>query len=105
MQNEYGVALDRNNYAPSVVEQGDGCYLCGRTDRKMERHEVFHGPYRDKSKRLGCWVNLCSECHDKLHHRGGGMDVGLKMRIQEEAMKHYGWTTEEFRERFGKNYV
>ena len=39
MTNEYGVKLDRNGYAPSIVP-GHGewqCYGCGR-NRNLERH-------------------------------------------------------------------
>lgn len=28
MTNEYGVALDRNGYAPSIVQDIEGCYYC-----------------------------------------------------------------------------
>lgn len=50
--NEYGVKLDSNGYAPSILNQQPTCLICGRYH--TARHEVFYGPYRDKSKRLGC---------------------------------------------------
>ena len=103
MTNEYGVRLDKNHYAPSIVGEQDRCYICGRRDRKLDRHEVWHGPYREKSKRLGCWVQLCDICHDKLHHKGGGLDDELKEKMQRIAMDYYGWTIPEFRDRFGKS--
>lgn len=106
MKNEFGVELDRNGYAPSIVQQsGLTCSLCYRTDRPLQRHEVFHGPYRTKSKNLGCWVLLCEPCHMRLHHGDKAGERWLKQITQAAAMKAYGWTVQQFIERFGKNYV
>lgn len=105
MKNVYGVMLDRNRYAPSIVGEADRCFICGRSDRKLERHEVYHGAYRDKSKQLGCWVQLCNICHDKLHHKGGGLDEELKAEMQPIVMEYYSWSAEDFRREFGKSYV
>lgn len=107
MKNEYGVRLDRNGYAPSIVP-GHGeycCLLCGK-NQYIERHEVFGGAYRTKSKAYGLWVHLCESCHrtggDAVHSTGG---AAVKERAQRAAMAAYGWTVDEFRSRFGKNYV
>lgn len=105
MKNEYGIVLDRNGYAPSVVSEEERCFICGRMGGKLERHEVYHGVYRDRSKNLGCWVVLCSDCHDRLHHRGGGLDVNLKQNVQEIVSDYYGWSVDDFRIRFGKSYI
>ena len=105
MKNEYGVPLDRNGYAPSVITDEQRCFICGRSGGKLDRHEVWHGAYRDKSKALGCWVPLCGECHDRLHHKGGGLDGELKEKSQSIVMEHYGWEVAEFRSRFGKSYI
>ena len=106
MTNEYGIILDRNGYAPSVIEPFDTgmCFLCGRSG-DLVRHEVFHGSNRTKSKALGCWVYLCPKCHDDLHSRRPENDWYLHRIGQIKAMSHYDWTKEDFRERFGKNYV
>ena len=105
MTNEYGEKLDRNGYAESIVEDNDRCFLCGRSDRMLNRHEVYHGSNRQKSKRLGLWVNLCDLCHDKLHHKDANMDLDLKQKMQIKAMEVYGWSIEQFREITGKNYL
>lgn len=105
MLNEYGATLDRNGYAPSIVQDIKGCYLCARQDGKLDRHEIFHGAYRKKSKELGTWVTLCHDCHMTLHHKDARLDEILKQQGQREAMQRYGWTTAEFIERFGKNYL
>lgn len=106
MKNEFGVKLDRNGYAPSVIQPFDTgeCYLCGcRGD--LVRHEVFHGDNRTKSKALGCWVQLCPRCHGQLHSRRPEWDWELKRSGQIRVMAEYDWSTEDFRERFGKSYV
>ena len=63
MVNEYGAKLDRNGYAPSIIqdEADESCFICyanGYYD-PLNRHEAFGGSFRDKSKRLGLWVSLC----------------------------------------------
>ena len=45
--NEYGVKLDSNGYAPSILNQQPTCLICGRYH--TARHEVFYGPYRPPS--------------------------------------------------------
>lgn len=105
MLNEYGATLDKNGYAPSIVQDIEGCYFCSRRDGKLDRHEIFHGAYRQKSKVLGLWVTLCHDCHMTLHHKDAYLDALLKRQGQREAMQRYGWTTAEFIERFGKNYL
>lgn len=105
MKNEYGVRLDRNGYAPSIMTayKDDACYLCDRMG-DLARHEVFHGSNRAKSKELGLWVYLCPECHARLHAKDASLDRQLKQEGQRYAMFWYEWTVEEFRERFGRNY-
>ena len=79
MVNQYGIKLDRNGYAPSLFKNRPGrCLLCERVDRPLQRHEVFHGPYRQKAKALGCWVLICDECH-RLAHSDGAIDRNLKL--------------------------
>lgn len=101
--------LDRNGYAPSIIPDHSAtqCWLCDCNGRgKMDRHEVFHGPYRQKSKRLGLWVNLCHvDCHLNGVHKSGEADKLLKAEGQRCAMREYGWTVEQFIAEFGKNYL
>ncbi len=103
--NEHGAPLDRNGYAPSIVQTlDDSCEICGCSGN-LVRHEIFFGPYRTKSKVEGLWVSICPNCHTSLHTRKGGYDSYLKERGQRTAMRTYGWTVEDFRARFGKNYT
>ena len=101
--------LDSNGYAPSILQEDcTRCFACGRRDRKLDRHEVLGGPFRQKSKKYGLWVCLC---HDPCHLGRDGYQYdasksyGLKAYAQAEAMKTYGWSTTEFIHMFGKNYL
>ena len=103
--NEVGVMLDKNGYAPSIVDPyvdfDQRCFMCNwRGD--LARHEIFNASNRQKSKAYGLWVYLCPRCHMKVHEHP---DRQLKKSAQWDAMAHYGWTIDDFRERFGKNYV
>lgn len=105
MTNEYGVQLDRNGYAPSLMNTSS-CVLCGMHTLELVRHEVYHGiAYREKSKALGTWVTLCPECHRVLHNKKAKYDLALKKKMQKIAMKEYGWSVDDFRARFFKNYL
>jgi len=105
MKNEYGEVLDRNGYAPSIVGEQNRCFQCGRSDIKLDRHEVWHGSNRTKCKNLGLWVNLCMNCHRRLHQKGDGLDSELKQKMQVIAMDYYGWGVDEFRKVIGKSYI
>ena len=94
-------------YKPSIVQRvtDQRCFLCGRCDGKLDRHEIFHGAYREKSKELGLWVTLCHPCHMVLHHMGRSYDSRLKRIGQTVAMREYKLSIESFRKLFGKNYL
>ena len=105
--------LDKNGYVQSIIP-GHGewcCWNCkqnGLANGKLDRHEVIHGPYREKSKAYGLWVHLChNTCHQGPDgvHANRELDLRLKQEAQRCAMKTYGWTTEEFIGNFGKNYL
>ena len=103
MTNEFGVRLDANGYAPSIVQifEDRVCFNC-EASGDLARHEIFNGYNRKKSKAYGLWVNLCPRCHMQIHDHS---DRSLKVAGQIRCMAEYGWTVEEFRERFGKSYV
>ena len=106
-RNEYGVKLDKNGYAPSIIQTDtEHCWLCGCCDQKLDRHEPFNGPFREKSQKLGMWITLCHvRCHFGKAHRDFQTAQTLKRITQARAMHYYHWSTEEFIERFGKNWL
>ena len=73
------------------------------------RHEIFFGNgNRKKSIKYGLVVFLTHEMHnmsDKGVHFNQEFNQWLKKEGQKAAMDYYGWSTEKFREEFGKNYL
>lgn len=103
--NEFGEPLDQTGYGPQVIPwPDDRCFVCGRMDRPLQRHEVFHGPYRTKSKAYGCWIIVCDYCHTRIHKQDDLLERKLKIIMQHKTMAKFGWSLERWREVFGKNY-
>ena len=101
--------MDSNGYNPSIIPNHSEteCWLCGGNGRgKMDRHEVFGGAYRQKSKAWGLWVNLCHEpCHMTSLHREHIDDTLLRKTAQIAAERVYGLSREDFIKEYGKNYL
>ena len=89
----------------------DYCFLCGRNGQgdSLERHHIFGAANRDLSERYGLVVHLCGErCHrngPKAAHRCAETMSVLHAYGQRKAMQENGWTAEQFRQVFGKNYL
>ena len=102
------MATSRSEYAPSLLQEDTSyCYVCGRRDRKLDRHEIFPGPYRQKSKEYGLWVCLCHEdCHEVKRgvHANRELRERLSAEAQEAAMEAYSWSVDDFRTVFGKDW-
>lgn len=87
------------------------CWLCGRNGSSdpLDRHHIFGGSNRRLSEELGLWVPLCHHrCHDggpNSVHRNAETAQRLHEYGQLKAMRAMGWTAEEFRLNFGKNYL
>ena len=98
---------ERNGYNPSIVQDDlSRCYLCGRASGKLDRHEIFPGRNRDKSKYYGLWVVLCHDtCHLGLAHGDRSVAAMLKRQGQEKATIRYGWSVKRFTGIFGRSYV
>lgn len=87
------------------------CWLCGRNGSSdpLDKHHIFGGANRRLSEQLGLWVPLChSRCHEhgpEAVHRNAETAQLLHEYGQARAMELMGWTVEEFRLTFGKNYL
>ena len=87
------------------------CFLCGANGTRdpLDRHHIFGGAMRSKSQRYGLVIDLChSKCHifgPHAVHR----DPETRQRVQEwgqrKVMREQGWSIEEFRWEFGRNYL
>lgn len=87
------------------------CFLCGRngSQDRLERHHIFGAANRNLSEKYGLVVYLCGDrCHrngPKAAHRNSETMAYLHAYGQKKAMKEQNWTTERFRQVFGKNYL
>jgi hypothetical protein len=87
------------------------CFLCGRNANlePLDCHHVFGAANRKKSEKYGLKVYLHhNQCHifgkDSVH-QNNEINQALKAQAQQKAMEYYGWTVDEFRNIFGKNYL
>ena len=99
--------IDNNGYAPSIMGNEEKCFLCGRTNCDLVRHEVFYGTANRKlSKKWGCWVLLTPDCHNMSNyavHNNRENDLKVKRAVQQRFEELYGH--DKFMEVFGKNYL
>ncbi len=94
--------------AKSIMQDEKKCYICG-CHNWLEEHHIFNGnPNRKISEKHGLKVWLCHNCHNEpphgVHHNRENA-LKLKAEAQEAAMLYYGWSKDEFRKIFGKNYL
>lgn len=92
----------------SIIRTAKSCFFCGR-ETGLERHHAMHGTANRKlADQDGLTVYLCHECHRILHdtaHPGKEMDTALKQAAEYAWIKHYGKTIDDFRARYGKNFL
>ena len=98
--------MDRNKYNPPILatEQGT-CFIC-KTETETCRHEIFYGKgNRAISKKLGFWVNLCPECHRKIHG-DREMDLMLKKLAEMKYLETHDMSEfMDIKSGIGKNYL
>ena len=95
----------------SILQKNKRCLLC-HTTLNLEEHHVYEGADRHISEERGLKVWLC-----RYHHQGDirgnensvhyniKLQKALKAWTQKKAMKYYGWSVEDFRERLGRSYI
>ena len=87
------------------------CWRCGANGNgdPLDRHHIFGGAMRKKSEKYGLVVYLCHHrCHifgKNAVHQNAAVMQKLHEYGQQKAMKEQGWTEDEFRQHFGKNYI
>ena len=82
------------------------CFLCHRYGT-VQKHHIFGGACRDKSEKYKLTVNLCVDCHTGSQgvHNNAEKMLKLHQYGQRKAMKENGWSKDEFRAVFYKNYL
>ena len=83
------------------------CFLC-KKHMATEKHHIFGAANRKKSDEIGLFVHLCHYCHNEPPngvHFNAKANYNLRKIGQKAAMMHYGWSIEDFRLIFGKNYL
>lgn len=94
--------LDSNGYSKSLFDtSSEECYLCGRGG-DICRHEICHGANRQLSKYYGLWINLCPECHAKVHREDNGKYRYLKQDAEDLFTEAY--PDKNFMEIFGRSW-
>lgn len=87
------------------------CFICGMNTNlePLDCHHIWGGANRPKSEKYGLKVYIHhNKCHifgENSVHQNAEVNKALKAMAQKIAMRHYGWSVEEFREIFGKNYI
>lgn len=94
-----------------LQENKTHCFLCGQNPcgDPLDKHHIYGGANRNKSEKYGLFVFIH---HNKCHifgkmsvHQNAEINNALKARAQKAAMEYYGWTVDDFRNIFGKNYL
>ena len=100
--------------AKSIIQPDKShCYICKRNARAdywgLDEHHVYEGENKQLSEKYGLKVYLCHHnCHifgENAVHRNAEVSQFLKAKVQKIAMKHYGWSIENFIKIFGRNYL
>jgi hypothetical protein len=94
--------------AKSILQTQKECYLCGGGNT-LDEHHIFGAANRKKSEKYGLKVYLCHHsCHifgKNSVHQNSEINSTLKAEAQKKAMEYYGWSVDDFRNIFGKNYL
>ena len=91
-----------------ITDDLEHCIECGRNN--VEKHEVFFGTSnRRLSIQDGLVIPLCKAKHHTGNYIGIHKDKDLNQKWKKIAQKrwqeYYGKTKEDFRKRYGRNYL
>lgn len=91
----------------SILQDKKECYVC-KTTQNIHIHEVFFGRNRLNSIKYGCCVYLCGKHHNQSNlgvHFNKELDLKLKKEMENQFLKHYNKTKEDFINIFKINYL
>lgn len=100
--------LDRNGYAPSIMQSDRECYITG-CGSPLVRHEIYYGTgRRELSKIYGCWVYLRPDWHNTGDYGvHGSKGYLLDQRLKKECQQVFEETRtrKQFVRLFGRSYL
>lgn len=93
----------------SIIQDDNVCYICkkmGFDTPGPEEHHMLHGnANRRLAEKDGLKCQLCSYHHKIVHDTNSEWDKKLQKEAQIRYMEYYEKSVDEFRERYGKNYL
>ena len=73
----------------SILQNERRCFICGKQGQ-LDCHHCWHGnSNRANADTYGLTVNLCRECHTKVHDKAE-FDLQLKQFAQRRWEEEYG---------------
>lgn len=89
-------------YQSIITPNEEQCFICHH--KAIEGHHIFYGSSkRKKSDEDGLVIPICRKCHSEIHDKHKHTHL---FRLGEIAYCNaYGKTEDEFRQRYGKNYL
>lgn len=93
----------------SIIQDSKECYVCKTTMNLHRHHTMFGVRNRNKAEEDGLVVYLCREHHEGTYgvhgKHGKTLDDTLKRASEEKWIEHYNMSKDDFRNRYGKNYL
>lgn len=99
-QRTYKQAKAEANRYSILTDDFTSCIECGRTNVKIDKHEIFGGRNRQISIKMGLVIPFCRICHNSQEKEKKWKTIG-----QKKYMTYYKKTIEEFKKEFGGNYL
>ena len=92
----------------SIIQNKKQCFVCGKTNN-LHCHHIMFGKNRKKADEDGLTVWLCYEHHEGtngVHGKEGHLlDLKLKEIAERMWLGYNEKTIDDFRERYGRNYI
>lgn len=77
------------------------CKLCGKCT-STQIHHIYEGIFRWRSEKYDFVIEVCPECHDKLH-RNALCSLELKQKTQKAYEKKHGH--DDFVQKMGRSWL
>ena len=77
------------------------CKVCGRSGL-TEIHHIFNGPYREKSEKNDFVMEVCPECHRRIHDSA---DLMKKYKVLTQRYFELTHTHEEWMALMGRSWL